>query len=87
MKAKKVKKPYLIIAIAIVCLIAVLAYVLYQRQFKYVTSYSDSSYLYKCSKPLRAKYQNVTFEGGVSKVYVPVSKTEATQYCKAVGIY
>lgn len=81
------KKIIIIAVTSLVLIIATLSYVFYQHQHKYVISYSDGSYQYSCTKSLKAKKQNITFEGGVSKVYVPINKTEASQYCKISGAY
>jgi flagellar biosynthesis/type III secretory pathway M-ring protein FliF/YscJ len=83
MKNKKVILGLISVSVVIFALV----YGFGRHQYKYVTSYSDSSYQYTCSKPLKAKQQTVRFEGGDSKVYVPVDKTEVSQYCKTSGIY
>lgn len=76
------------VGVLVVMLItAVVFYALQQQQYKYVSSYSDENYAYTCAKPLKAKFQNVYFEGGPSKVYVPINKGEASQYCKITAAY
>jgi flagellar biosynthesis/type III secretory pathway M-ring protein FliF/YscJ len=78
----------IIIGLATVLIIIIaLIYAVGRHQYKYVTSYSDSNYHYVCTKPLKASQQTIGFEGGNSRIYVPVDKSETTQYCKISGAY
>jgi predicted negative regulator of RcsB-dependent stress response len=78
--------PFLVVLV--IGIAAVLAWVLYQHQFKNVTSYTDSNgNYYQCTKPLKAKLQTYNNSGvDGSKSYVPVNSTEITKYCHQAGV-
>ena len=83
MKSKKIA----LVILLLLVLLAVVLFALRNHQYKYVSNYSDSDYHYTCSKALKAELQEVQFEGGKSKIYVPINKSEASQYCKMTGAY
>lgn len=90
MKATKNKTSFVIVLIVIVIAVAgAVAWALSTRhQYKDVISYSDGSYFYQCSKPVKAKLQkSVNAGNGGSGSYIPVNQTDAMKYCSQAGTF
>lgn len=57
-----------------------------QPKFKYINGYDDGTYSYLCSKPIKAKLQQVLSDIGSTESYIPVNADEAKLYCYSNAI-
>ena len=79
----------LIGAIFLLGLVLLLGVYIFNRNSAYeeVTQYSDTEFLYSCSKPIKVRSEKVAQTEGGSVKQIPVNMDEAGKYCKEVGIF